>query len=228
VGASAKQRDPGEPTARERRSGGGERIGREGPSGGGERVARGDRGARGDMRGHAREALLAAAQRALAERGFAGTSARVVAAQSGANLRSIAYHYGSLDDLLLTALSANFRTWMAPLIEALGGDGDARARVDEGLRLFADELPQRAGLVAAWLEAVARSRRDEPLRRRLAENQATFRDRLAATLEEAGVARPHELAAALIVACDGIMVRFLLHGDAPHPADLAADLAALA
>jgi AcrR family transcriptional regulator len=179
------------------------------------------------MRGHAREALLDAAQRALAEHGFARTSARVVAAESGANLRSIAYHYGSLDDLLLTALSANFRTWMTPLIAAFGGDGDARARVDHGLRLFVEELPQRAGLVAAWLEAVARSRGDEPLRRRLAENQATFRDRLAATLEEAGVARPHELAAALIVACDGIMVRFLLHGDAPHPAEVARQLAEL-
>ena len=181
------------------------------------------------MRGHARESLLAAAQRSLERHGFAGTSARVVAAESGANLRSIGYHFGSLDELLLLALSTNFRTWMAPLVRAFaGGDDDPRERLERGLALFASELPQRAGLVAAWLEAVARSRRDDALRSRLAENQAGFRDALAATLADAGAERPEELAAALITACDGLMIRFLLHGDAPAPAELAEQLAAFA
>jgi pimeloyl-ACP methyl ester carboxylesterase/AcrR family transcriptional regulator len=166
------------------------------------------------MRGHAREALLEAAQTCLVDHGYAGTSARRVAAASGANLRSIAYHYGSLDELLLTALSTNFRTWMAPLIASLvphgdlGDERDARARLDRGLARFADELPSRSGLVSAWLEAVALSHRDPRLRERLAANQERFTAALAGTLADAGDARPREHAAALVTACDGLMVRY--------------------
>ena len=181
------------------------------------------------MRGAAKDALLVGAQDCLAKHGFTGTTARRVTAASGANLRSIAYHYGSLDELLLAAMSANFRTWMAPLIAAVtDAQDDAARRLERGLSLFARELPARGGIVAAWLEAVGRAQRDPALRRRLAANQAGFRSALAATLAEAGAAHPQELAAALITACDGLMIRFVLHGDAVAPAALAGDLAAYA
>src|SRR3712207_5954162 len=113
------------------------------------------------MRGHARDALLDAAQTCLARHGYAGTTARLVAAESGANLRSITYHYGSLDELLLTALSKNFRSWMEPLIHAFTEVGDdPHARLERGLALFVSELPEQCGLVSAWLEAVGRSQRE--------------------------------------------------------------------
>jgi AcrR family transcriptional regulator len=178
------------------------------------------------VRGTAKQALLEGAQACLARDGFSGTTARTVAAASGANLRSIAYHYGSLDELLLAAMSANFRTWMSPLIAEVTGEGDdAAARVRRGLSRFVAELPRRAGLVAAWLEAVGRAERDPDLRERLAANQARFRDMLAGTLAEADAARPEALATALISACDGLMIRFVLHGQLTSVEDLARELA---
>ena len=181
------------------------------------------------MRGTAKDALLRGAQECLTTYGFSGTTARRVSAASGANLRSIAYHYGGLDELLLAAMSANFREWMAPLIEAVTDPAeDAGARAERGLSLFAAELPRRAGIVAAWLEAVGRTPHDPGLRRRLAANQRGFGDKLARTLREAGAERPQALAQALITACDGLMVRHVLHGDVVAPSELARELAGYA
>jgi AcrR family transcriptional regulator len=177
------------------------------------------------MRGRAREALLQAAQDALAEHGFAATTARTVAEASGANLRSIAYHYGSLHELLLAALSANFHAWMAPLIQTVTATtSDPRDRLQRGLALFAAELPHRSGLVAAWVEAVGLTRHDPDLRKRLAANQAGFAKALTHTLAAAGEPAPDRLARALMTACDGIMIRYLLHAETINPLTLAAEL----
>lgn len=52
--------------------------------------------------GH-REDLLDGAKRCLLRKGFAGTTARDVVKESGTNLASIGYHYGSKDALLAQA-----------------------------------------------------------------------------------------------------------------------------
>ncbi|WP_395574901.1 TetR/AcrR family transcriptional regulator [Streptomyces sp. BK79] len=52
--------------------------------------------------GH-REDLLAGAKRCLLEKGFARTTARDIVKESGTNLASIGYHYGSKDALLVQA-----------------------------------------------------------------------------------------------------------------------------
>ncbi|MET8829659.1 TetR/AcrR family transcriptional regulator [Streptomyces sp. NPDC004610] len=52
--------------------------------------------------GH-REDLLEGAKRCLLEKGFARTTARDIVKESGANLASIGYHYGSKDALLAQA-----------------------------------------------------------------------------------------------------------------------------
>ncbi|MGC0385283.1 TetR/AcrR family transcriptional regulator [Streptomyces sp. SAI-129] len=62
--------------------------------------------------GH-REDLLEGAKRCLLEKGFARTTARDVVKESGTNLASIGYHYGSKDVLLAQAY--------IELIEAMGG-----------------------------------------------------------------------------------------------------------
>ncbi|MFF3503061.1 TetR/AcrR family transcriptional regulator [Streptomyces sp. NPDC003247] len=70
--------------------------------------------------GH-REDLLEGAQRCLLEKGFARTTARDIVKESGTNLASIGYHYGSKDTLLAQAYVA--------LVE---GMGDTFAGGDEG------------------------------------------------------------------------------------------------
>ncbi|EHN75762.1 TetR family transcriptional regulator [Streptomyces sp. NRRL WC-3753] len=62
--------------------------------------------------GH-REDLLEGAKRCLLDKGFARTTARDIVKESGTNLASIGYHYGSKDVLLAQAY--------IELIEAMGG-----------------------------------------------------------------------------------------------------------
>ncbi|MEV5847172.1 TetR/AcrR family transcriptional regulator [Streptomyces sp. NPDC051985] len=64
--------------------------------------------------GH-REDLLEGAKRCLLEKGFARTTARDIVKESGTNLASIGYHYGSKDALLAQAYIA--------LVEELSFDG---------------------------------------------------------------------------------------------------------
>jgi AcrR family transcriptional regulator len=168
-----------------------------------------------------RDRLLEGAAEVLARRGFAGTTAREVATASGCNLRSIGYHYGSVRGLALAALSHNFRTWMAPLVHDDGSDPATAIRT--GFERFTSELPRNAGLVRAWLEAVAAAQDDPELRAALAANQRWFSDALAERLAAAGVPDTRAAAAALITVCDGAMIRFLLHGEATPPGALLTD-----
>jgi AcrR family transcriptional regulator len=60
--------------------------------------------------GH-REDLLAGARRCLEKRGYARTTARDLVAESGTNLASIGYHFGSKEALLNEAIGASFQEW---------------------------------------------------------------------------------------------------------------------
>ncbi|MGW1751269.1 TetR/AcrR family transcriptional regulator [Streptomyces sp. NPDC002092] len=79
--------------------------------------------------GH-REDLLEGAKRCLLEKGFLRTTARDIVKESGTNLASIGYHYGSKDALLVQAYVS--------LIEATGhrfepgGDGEAEKSTPAG------------------------------------------------------------------------------------------------
>ncbi|MFI2368840.1 TetR/AcrR family transcriptional regulator [Streptomyces sp. NPDC018833] len=75
--------------------------------------------------GH-REDLLEGAKRCLLERGFVRTTARDIVKESGTNLASIGYHYGSKDALLAQAYIA--------LVEGVSDDFDAGERATTGTR----------------------------------------------------------------------------------------------
>lgn len=49
---------------------------------------------------HTRDKLLDAAEKLIAEQGYAGTSLRQIIAEAGVNLASIHYHFGSKDELM--------------------------------------------------------------------------------------------------------------------------------
>ncbi|MFE0675918.1 TetR/AcrR family transcriptional regulator [Streptomyces sp. NPDC058867] len=70
--------------------------------------------------GH-REDLLEGAQRCLLAKGFARTTARDIVKESGTNLASIGYHYGSKDSLLAQAYIA--------LVEGMGDAFEGQGEV---------------------------------------------------------------------------------------------------
>lgn len=162
-----------------------------------------------------RDRLLEGAALCLRERGYAATTARDVAAASGCNLRSIGYHFGSTRELLLAAISLNFHRWLEPLIAAAAdSELDARERVAVGMARFENAVGDNAPMLASWLEAIAIARQDAELAEILARNQNQFRQALAETLREAGHDGCREKADAIVTVCDGLAVRFLLHGEA--------------
>jgi AcrR family transcriptional regulator len=179
-----------------------------------------------------KDRLLEAAIVCLQRQGYAATTARDIAAEARANLRSIGYHYGSTRGLLLAAISANWRRWLAPLIAAATGErsepGDARPeqRLAEGMTLFATALSENAPIAHAWLEAVTLAPRDAELRATLAANQQEFRAALARNLAAAGQPDADTRARAIVAVCDGLVVHFLLYGDALRVEDVARAAAA--
>ncbi|GGX21179.1 TetR family transcriptional regulator [Streptomyces malachitofuscus] len=84
-----------------------------------------------DAMGH-REDLLEGAKRCLLAKGFVRTTARDIVKESGTNLASIGYHYGSKDALLAQAYVA--------LVEEMGdafeGDGTVDAAAPGSLERF--------------------------------------------------------------------------------------------
>lgn len=174
-----------------------------------------------------KERLLEGAVACLQRQGYAATTARDIAAEAHANLRSIGYHYGSTQKLLLAAISANWRRWLAPLIAAASSaERPPREQLIEGMTLFHSALSENAPMAHAWLEAVTIAPRDHDLRTTLAANQQEFRAALARTLAAAGQPQPEHRAGAIITVCDGLIVRYLLHGEADKPADIAQHAAA--
>ena len=174
-----------------------------------------------------KDRLLEAAVVCLQRQGYAATTARDIASEAGANLRSIGYHYGSTRGLLLAAISANWRRWLAPLIAAASSDARSpEERLVEGMALFSTALSENAPMVHAWLEAVTLAPRDAELQATLAANQQEFRAALAANLAAAGQPEADSRAGAIITVCDGLIVDFLLYGEARRPKDIARHAAA--
>ncbi|MEV6174694.1 TetR/AcrR family transcriptional regulator [Streptomyces sp. NPDC051954] len=77
--------------------------------------------------GH-REDLLEGAKRCLLEKGFARTTARDIVKESGTNLASIGYHYGSKDALLAQA----YVSLVEGVGDAFGGDGTSGISAEPG------------------------------------------------------------------------------------------------
>ncbi len=96
----------------------------------------------------------------------------------------------------------------------------------EGMQLFSTALSENAPMVHAWLEAVTLAPRDPELRATLAANQQEFRTALAANLAAAGQPDVDTRAGAIITVCDGLIIHFLLYGEARRPKDIARQAAA--
>ena len=125
-----------------------------------------------------RDAVLSAAGRLFAERGWAATGMRDVAAEAGVAVETVYANFRSKADLLLAALDAAVvgdtrQIPMADRPEFLAlGDGDPAARIAAGARLNAEVNRRTAGLHHALTHAAAsdailaaRLREDEERRR---------------------------------------------------------------
>lgn len=172
-----------------------------------------------------RGALIEGALQCLRERGYARTTARDIAAASGANLGLIGYYFGSKEALLNAALIEAFTRWtnrMARMTATPGGDlsSSLRAAAKEMDRAFAGDRP----LLVAFVEALAQAERSDDLRRQLAEGYEGLRASTAAALVSRGLSGDDRAIASLLMALvDGLMIQHLLDPEGTPSTDALLD-----
>lgn len=110
----------------------------------------------GDVGGRSartRSLLVDAAIETLKEEGFAGASARAIAARAGCNQALIFYHFGSVANLLLAALDAVSVARRERYAEAVEGATSPAELVDVAAAIFAEDL--EAGHATVLVEMIA-------------------------------------------------------------------------
>jgi AcrR family transcriptional regulator len=119
-------------------------------------------------------------------------TARAIAAESGANLASITYHFGSKDELVTEAVITGLDRWLEEV--AAGLDGLAAAEQAARFRRAGEVIDatrrRHAGLTKNFLSALARAQHDQRVRELLTAGFRKTRPRIAALLglgdDEAG------------------------------------------
>lgn len=166
-----------------------------------------------------RDALLDAAKRCLRERGYMNTTARDLVAESGTNLGSIGYHFGSKEALLNEALAELFADWTRRITEAAAADGSAGPlqRAAASWVAMLDAMPDQRSLLQAFIDSLGPTTRSPELRGQLAAHYETSRATVAAAIADAlgpdSVAAGVDVdvvAAFFIAVCDGFVIQFLV------------------
>jgi len=168
--------------------------------------------------GH-REQLLAAARRLLEQRGYAHITTRDLVAESGTNLASIGYHFGSKAGLLNAAIESAFEDWTDQLAALVMAD-PAATPIQRGMATWVaalDGLPGRRPMLQSYVEALAQAQRVPQLQAQLSDHYRRARRRVAELVAvsladgtPADDPRCRAIAAFVIAVCDGLAVQWLL------------------
>jgi AcrR family transcriptional regulator len=134
------------------------------------------------------EGTLRCLERLPAER----VTARAIADESGANLASIGYHFGSKDALVTTAVVEGLDRWLAEVAARLDElpAAEPAARYTRAAQAIAATRDRHTGLARTFLAAMARAPHDPVVRETLVAGFRKTRPRVAALLglgsDEAG------------------------------------------
>lgn len=157
-----------------------------------------------------------AARKLILEKGFAATTARDLVAESGTNLASIGYHYGSREALLSQALEQLFDEWTAVIAGAAFSEQDAPAleRLAATWKTTLATLGEQRRLIRAFIEALAHAERSPEFRKHLRGHYRRIRRHVADLVEAAlgpdAVAKgadPMVISLFLIAVFDGLAVQ---------------------
>lgn len=186
--------------------------------------------------GH-REELLAAGRRLLERKGYAHITARDLVAESGTNLGSIAYHFGSKAQVLSAAIGEVLVEWTEELARVAMADASA-SPIQRAFVTWSEmvrTLPAKRSLSLSYMECLAQADRDPELREQFAEHYRRCRTRVAELVAESlgDDARPEDpkcaaLASFVVAMCDGLAVQSLVDPNClPADQDFAAGMVAM-
>jgi len=139
-------------------------------------------------------------------------TAREIAAESGANLASITYHFGSKDDLITAAVIEGLDRWLVEVATGLGdlAGQQPAAKFRRAGEVIAATRRTHTALARTFVAALAKAQHDVRVRGLLAEGFRRSRGEVARVLglgdDEAG-----EDAGGLVLALfDGLLLQALL------------------
>jgi AcrR family transcriptional regulator len=166
-----------------------------------------------------REQLLAGARECLQTKGYARTTARDIAAASGANLASIGYHFGSKEGLLNAAIIRMFEEWTQAVGDGALANPDMPPleRMARSWVTMIESFEERRPLLVAFVESLAQAERSDELRLQMAAHLRDSREAVAGMVRsslgdagaEAGV-DPRVVASFLMAVVDGLVLQWLL------------------
>jgi AcrR family transcriptional regulator len=181
-----------------------------------------------------RQRLLVATRRCIAERGLAATTSRDIAAEAGANLAAITYHYGSKDQLVAEALLDALRAWLAPALAVLDGEGEPSARTLVAIQTLTATFAEHRAEAPAYLQALVEAPRIGPLgegvRRlwdELRELLATHIARMRDDGELGAWVDPPAMASLLLAVANGLVLQVTTDPDGPGLEAMAAQFGGL-
>jgi AcrR family transcriptional regulator len=126
------------------------------------------------------EGTLRCLERLPAER----ITARAIAEESGANLASIVYHFGSKDDLVTEAVVEGLDRWLEEIASALGDlhAQSPRERLTAAFAVVETTRERHEGLARNFLGALSRAQHNERIQDLLTEGFRHTRPNVAAVL----------------------------------------------
>jgi AcrR family transcriptional regulator len=142
-------------------------------------------------------------------------TARAITEESGANLASIAYHFGSKDNLVTEAVIEGLDRWLAEIADGLDdlASHEPVARFRGAAQVVEAGRRRHVGLAKNFLGALAKAQHDPRVRELLAEGFRRTRPELASLLG-LGDDQEGEDAAGLVLALfDGLLFQVLVDPD---------------
>ncbi len=157
-------------------------------------------------------------------------TARAIAAESGANLGSITYHFGSKDNLVTAAVVEGLDRWLADIAERLANlpAGSPEARLLHAAAVIESTGDRRRGLARNFVSALAKAQHDGEVSQLLAEGFRRTRYDVAAVIGLGDDPAGAHAGALVLAMFHGLLLQTMLDEDLGiHGAAMSAALARL-
>ena len=139
-------------------------------------------------------------------------TARAIATESGANLASIAYHFGSKDDLVTEAVIEGLDRWFDEVATGVGdlGSEEPAARYRRAGEVIETTRRRHTGLAKNFIGALAKAQHDPRVRERLAAGFRRTRPNVAALLDLGNDQAGEDAAGLVLAQFNGLLFQALL------------------
>jgi TetR/AcrR family transcriptional regulator, regulator of biofilm formation and stress response len=155
--------------------------------------------------GQARDALLGAAVRTVAQLGLRGLTYRAVAAEAGVSYAAVTHHFGSREALIAEALDRSARR-----ADQLSSLEPETGRIEDFVRDLLTVVEEAQDAHAFQFELALESRRDPKLRSTVHDLYRVYQQAIGRELSRIGFEEDAALARLVFAALDGLVLQLVV------------------